>query len=84
MSGNNNNIAFVILGLFGFLVLLILSSQFIIDNQQNNQHCDEHSCHQQTIPQKNLQPQPPELQQPPEYYVNPNSHYHSRLEFWTI
>lgn len=73
-NNNNNNIAFVILGLFGFLVLLILS-RFIIDNQQNNQRCDEHSCHQQTMPQNNLQ-------QPPEYYVNPNSHYHSKDEFW--
>lgn len=82
----NNGTALVVLGLLGFLAIII-TGKFILDNNHKEDHCDK-----QVIIEKNVEKQEPKVDDPqilqrsfshirPRPYT-PCPEYHNNSEFW--
>lgn len=89
-QNQNNGTALVVLGLLGFLAIII-TGKFILDNNRRDDHCD-HDCNRQVIiergerhgPRVEVSPQIPQRPFPqahPRPYT-PCPEYHSNSEFW--
>lgn len=75
---NNNNTTLVVLGLLGFLAILVMG-KFILDN--NNKVCGP-ECHEREINSHHRPVQPrPHVDVQPRAYT-PCPEYHNKSEFW--